>query len=81
MRYGRQIQFATVYLGPIQTPMWEGRRHWLVPAPEKVAQVLASFIVSHKLTLYCPFISTLLLRLSLFLPDKLFASLSSKMLK
>ena len=76
------MRFAEVCLGPIDTGMWEGKRGAMVPSARDAADRIASFALSGgKSILYYPFLSTLLLRLSLCLPDALFASLSSRLLK
>lgn len=82
LRYAREgIRFADVVLGPIATEMWEGRRSILVPPPARAAKAIARFVVSECATLHYPPLTTALLRASIFLPDHLFASLSSRLLK
>ncbi|OGJ58118.1 hypothetical protein A3H90_00545 [Candidatus Peribacteria bacterium RIFCSPLOWO2_02_FULL_55_36] len=82
LRYAPEgIRFSLAILGPIATEMWEGKTHWLVPAPKKAATALASFITSGGETLYYPFLSTAMLRCSRRLSDGLFAAISAKILK
>lgn len=75
------IRFATVILGPIRTDMWEGRKSVLVPSTDRAADAIAAFVTSNSALLYYPRISTWLLRLSLRLPDRVFARLSTAFLK
>ena len=76
------IRFAEVCLGPIDTGMWEGKRGGMVPNARDAADRIASFALQDSGgTLYYPFLSTLLLRLSLWLPDSIFAFMSSRLLK
>ncbi len=77
----RGVRFQTVCLGPIATEMWEGRRNMLVPSPEKAAKAIAAFIATRKSVLYYPLLTTTLLRLSLWLPDSVFAAVSGKVMK
>lgn len=75
------VRFATVFLGPIATEMWEGRRHWLVSDPGDAAATVASFARGSRHTLYYPFLSTFLLRATSCLPDRVFALCSNALLK
>ncbi len=75
------IRFASVILGPISTEMWEGKQSPFVPSPKKAAGVIVPFALSGGTHLYFPWLSTTLLRLSLWLPDRLFAFVSGKVLK
>lgn len=82
LRYAREgIRFADVVLGPIATEMWEGRRSFLVPPPAQAARAIARFVSSKRTILHYPPFTTALLRASIFLPDPLFAFLSSRLLK
>ncbi len=78
---GEGVQFKTVYLGPIRTEMWEGKKSWLVPDVAAPARRIATFLGSRRATLYTPFLSTLLLRLAAFVPDSLFRAVSSTLLR
>ncbi len=82
MKYGNTpVQFKTAYLGPIQTAMWEGKKKSaLVPSAEQAAVALAAFLQSDGSTLYYPFLTTTLLRLTLCLPDRFFSALSKRIL-
>lgn len=82
LRYVKDgIDFAQVTLGPIATKMWEGKRSRLVPPPSQAAKAIAKFVCSKRERFYYPPITTRLLRMSLFLPDSLFASVSAHFLK
>lgn len=82
LRYTKEgVRFAQVTLGPIATDMWEGKQSRLVPSPSHAAKAIARFVCSKRETLYYPKITTSLLRISLFLPDSLFAFISSHFLK
>jgi len=82
LRYQSEgISFGDACLGPIATDMWEGKKNWLVPSSYQAANRLASFIESNGRTLYYPFLTTTLLRLSLWMPDRWFAAASRKALK
>lgn len=69
------IAFSVVYVGPTQTNMWEGGKSFLTATPEKVASSIATLIKSRKAVLYVPFFSTLLARVSLLMPDRLYMTL------
>ena len=76
------VAFKVAYLGPIATEMWEGKKkHVLIPQADEAATALAAFALSRSGTLYYPFLSTLILRLTLWMPDRWFAYLSKKFLK
>lgn len=82
LRYGPEgIRFAQALLGPVDTDMWEGKRGILVPSPERAARALGRFVCSKRQTLYYPRVTTALLRASLWLPDAVFASISTRLLK
>lgn len=77
----RGVQFAVVTMGPIQTEMWEGKKSALVPAAENAARRIGKFALSSSTSLFYPWLSTTLLRLSLCLPDSVFAAISTRFLK
>lgn len=78
----RSVQFALAVLGPIATEMWEGTKDsFLIPSVDQTAESLASFVLSSAETLHYPFLSTTLLRLSLWMPDQWFSCLSKRFLK
>ncbi len=82
LRYPKSgVTFGTVVLGPIWTQMWEGNESPLVPSVATTAKDIAPFAYGTKSVLYYPVLTVLFLRLSLFLPDWLFASLSTTFLK
>lgn len=68
----KNIPFSTVYLGPVDTSMWDGRKSFLVPKPEKVALHIEKIIKSKKEISYYPPLSTTLFRLGNYLPDIFF---------
>jgi short-subunit dehydrogenase len=75
------ILFSTIYLGPVATKMWEGKKNILVSTPEKAADFIIKILKNKKKESYFPFISTSIFRLTKFLPDKIFFSLSKFILK
>lgn len=77
----RGVRLKTVCLGPIATTMWEGKNNFLVPSVERVAKAIVPFLTTRRSVLFYPPSSTLLLRLSLWLPDALFARISSSLMK
>lgn len=82
LRYRMEgVRFATVFLGPIATEMWEGGKRWLVPDPGDAAAIVASFAKGSRHTLYYPFLSTFLLRATSCLPDRVFTLCSNALLK
>ena len=64
-----QLIFQTVYFGPTETKLYQGRRSFMVTSPEKVAKYLVTLLKKGTGTHYFPFLLTLLVRV---LPDKLF---------
>lgn len=70
------VSFSTVYLGPVATQMWEGKKNSLVSTPEQVADFIVKILKNKKEESYFPFITTFLFRLTNFLPDKMFFNLS-----
>lgn len=82
LRYANTgIRFAVVYLGPMATQMWEGRRSPLVASVDAAAARIASFLSSNASVLHYPFFSTLLLRLSLVCSDRFFSAATRRLLK
>lgn len=82
VRYkNNSVRFANVYLGPIATHMWEGKRSFLVADVRKAAKAICKFINSGRNVMYYPLLSTTLLRMSMVLSDTFFASLSRFFLK
>lgn len=66
------IAFSVVCVGPTRTRMWEGGESFLAASPEKVARAIAALVNSRKATLYTPFLSTTLARVSQMMPDRLY---------
>jgi short-subunit dehydrogenase len=82
LRYrSRGVRFKTVCLGPIATEMWEGKRSWLVPSPTRAAHAILRFASSWRSVLYFPFLTTAILRATLWLPDAVFARVSAVVMK
>jgi short-subunit dehydrogenase len=75
------IAFSTIYLGPVATTMWEGKKSFLVKEPRAIAKSIALLIHRPKAIIYMPFLSTILARLSLLIPDTWHARLSTYFLK
>lgn len=81
LKYGSSpVQFKTAYLGPIQTTMWEGKQSVLVPSPGEAASALIRFLQSNRPNLYYPKLTTTLLRMTLWLPDRFFSFMSKSIL-
>lgn len=68
----RGITFSTVHFGPIDTRLWPGKRFFLVPSPERAAAYVARLFDRPSGLYFFPFITTTLLRISLFVPDRVF---------
>lgn len=82
LRYSRRgVTFKIATLGPIQTDMWEGRHSVLVPSPASAAKALVGFLDSKRKTLHYPFVTTTLLRFTLWFPDAFFALVSRTFLQ
>lgn len=77
----KQIYFSTIYLGPIDTAMWEGKRNFLVGKKEGVARHIEAIIQTKKLSSYYPRLSTMLFRLACWIPDSIFFRLSRGVMK
>jgi NAD(P)-dependent dehydrogenase (short-subunit alcohol dehydrogenase family) len=74
-------QFSTIYLGPVNTAMWEGKKSWIVAEPEFIAQKIHKLILNPKAFIYTPFVSTALSRISLLIPDTLYTKISKFLFK
>ncbi|OJI07241.1 hypothetical protein BK005_02055 [bacterium CG10_37_50] len=70
------LLFTNIYLGPVATSMWEGKKSFLVANPKFIAKAISRRIDSRRQSIYLPFFSTFLARISLLLPDKLYAIIS-----
>ena len=80
LRYRKDgVQFARVTLGPIATKLWKGKSSLFIPKPETAAKTVSGFICSKRRHLYYPFCSTLYLRLTRCLSDRLFLIVSTKL--
>ncbi|MEY4731831.1 MAG: hypothetical protein RL681_777 [Candidatus Parcubacteria bacterium] len=75
------VAFSVACVGPTRTPMWEGGDSFLAASPEKIARSIASLVKSRKTVLYTPFLSTMLARTALLLPDRLYATFRRILLK
>ncbi|OGN02467.1 MAG: hypothetical protein A2655_01955 [Candidatus Yanofskybacteria bacterium RIFCSPHIGHO2_01_FULL_43_42] len=73
----KNIKFTTVRFGPIETAMWEGSKSFLVSSPKKASKFIFSLVDKKSGIYYFPFLSTLIFRLLLFLPDKTFGIITS----
>jgi NAD(P)-dependent dehydrogenase (short-subunit alcohol dehydrogenase family) len=74
-------RFSTVYLGPVNTAMWEGKKSWILAEPEDIAKKIVQLVERPRAVVYLPFISTTLSRLSLLIPDWLYARISKFLFK
>ncbi|OGE79929.1 MAG: hypothetical protein A2826_00055 [Candidatus Doudnabacteria bacterium RIFCSPHIGHO2_01_FULL_43_23] len=71
------VKFTTIHFGPIRTRLWSGSKSLLIPKAEKAADFIIKVFGKKSGSYFFPFISTTLLRLSLFLPDSFFTKSSS----
>lgn len=74
---GSGVRFSVLHFGPIRSGMWQGRHSWLIPVAEGAADYIIRIFPKAGKSYFYPFLSTLLFRLSLFLPDRAFAFFSS----
>lgn len=74
-------RYSTIYLGPVNTPMWEGKKSWIVAEPEDIAKKIIRLMENPKPVTYMPFVSTTLSRLSLLIPDALYTRISKFLFK
>lgn len=82
----KDIYFSTIYLGPIDTVMWEGaearrKRNFLVGKKEGVARHIETIIQTKKARSYYPRLSTTLFRLASWIPNPIFFRLSRGIMK
>lgn len=87
----KDIYFSTIYLGPIDTVMWEGaaargaaarrKRNFLVGKKEGVARHIETIIQTKKAISYYPRLSTTLFRLASWIPNSIFFRLSRGVMK
>jgi len=77
----RNIYFSIIHLGPVKTPMWEGKDSFLVISPEKIAEKISKVIITKKSVSYMPFSSTFLFRLTRPLSDGVYAKLGESIKK
>ena len=75
------VCFSNIYLGPVNTSMWEGKKSFLVITPEKAAKLISKTIKTKKSNSYLPFLSTSLFKISRIIPDKLYSYLSENFIK
>ena len=72
----KNVVFSTIYLGPVATPMWEGKKDsFLVISEKDAANRIAKLLEKPKPIAYIPYLSTAVYRLLGFLPDQWFVSL------
>lgn len=69
---GHHIFFSTIYLGPVATPMWKGKKNFLVGEDKYVAEFILKIIHSKKRLSYHPYLSTTLFRMSRWIPNSIF---------
>lgn len=69
------VAFSVVHVGPTRTKMWEGGNSFLTASPEGIARHIAALVASRKAVLYVPFLSTMLARTMVFIPDRLYMTL------
>lgn len=77
----RGIAFSTVHFGPIDTRLWEGRRLFLVPSPERAASFVLQVFNRRGGSFFFPHITTTVLRLGALIPDGIFRWLSRRILR
>jgi len=74
------IKFTTLHFGPIRTRMWVGSKSFLIPTVDRASGYLVSLIGKKQGSYFYPWLSTVLFRLSLLLPDRVFSK-ATKVLK
>ena len=77
----RGVAFSTVYLGPITTEMYEGKKSTFVPNPEGVAIMLCKLLASKKTVVYYPFFPTMLSRVLTHFSDNTYLAIRKYLLK
>lgn len=71
------LKFSTIYFGPINTGVWRGPKiPVVVPSIDQAVKYIVTIFNKSGGEYYFPFFSTLLSRLSTFLPEKLFVHFS-----
>ena len=70
------VLFSTIHFGPVETRLWSGRLTFLVPQTSSAARFIRRVIASGGKSYFFPFLSTLLLRCTLFLPDLWFSTVT-----
>jgi len=76
-----QVDFSNIYLGPVDTQMWEGKKSFLVTSPDKIARNIRRVINHPKTSYFAPFLSTTLFRISLLIPDYIYVRLGKYLFK
>ncbi|MBI4098417.1 MAG: SDR family NAD(P)-dependent oxidoreductase [Candidatus Magasanikbacteria bacterium] len=69
----RGVRFSTMHFGPVATRQWPGRRMFLVPPPEAAASCAVTLLQKRAGSYFFPFLTTTALRLSFFVPDRVFS--------
>lgn len=77
----RGVVFSTVHFGPIATRLWPGRRLFLVPSPAHAAAFVRQVCGRRAGSYFYPRLTTTLLRLSAFIPDRAFRWWSARLLR
>ncbi len=72
----KNIYFLNIYIGPVDTPMWQGKKSILVAKPEYIAEKICKIIKTKKSQSFIPFLSTTMFKILRYLPDKYYAGLA-----
>lgn len=72
----KNIVFSNIYMGPVDTPMWQGKKSILVAKPDYVAEKICKVIITKDLQTFIPFLSTTMFKILRYLPDKYYAGLA-----
>ncbi|MEK6906417.1 MAG: SDR family NAD(P)-dependent oxidoreductase [Nanoarchaeota archaeon] len=75
------VYFSNIYLGPVDTSMWDGKKSFLVTDSKVIAKKIYKVTKTQKPVYFMPFFSTFLFRVSWLIPDKLYSYISEKIIK
>ena len=77
LAYRKQnVNFSTIYLGPVATKIWDAKKSFVVSDKEKIASIIIKKVMKTKKSVYyIPFRSTFMSRLSI-LPDRWYIALT-----
>ncbi|MAF36663.1 hypothetical protein CL622_06120 [archaeon] len=80
------IKFSTVFFGPVATPVIPefttkdgGKKFFFVLSAAKAAKLLKKAIFGNRDKYYFPFLFTCIFRLTLWIPDRIYSKISSKL--